>query len=248
MFDTYEAIFAARAASYQRAMAWLPHARDGEFGAMVAPLGDLRGKSVCDMPAGGGYLHRYLGEDVHYVAVEPSALFLAACPTRFGCRSVESAIEDVPLPSGFADAVVSLAGLHHSPDLAAVFREMRRLVVDGGRVVIADVAANTPPANFLNGYVDAHNPMGHRGAFLDGATAGLLRHAGLQPVSDKLVDITWSFSGSLEAAEYCSALFGIESVSPGEVAEAIETQLGRGVGSGAYNMRWPLRRIVCTPV
>ena len=163
MFDTYEEIFAARAGSYQHAMEMLPGARDREFLAMIEPLQGITGKTVCDMPAGGGYLHRHLPGDVRYVAVEPSETFIANCPTEPGCSALRAPIERVPLETGSVDHVVSLAGLHHCPDLGAVFREMRRLVRNGSTVVIADVEQGSGPAEFLNIYVDKHNPLGHRG-------------------------------------------------------------------------------------
>ena len=64
MFDTYEEISAARAGSYEHAMEVLPHVRDREYMIMVEPLRDGGGKTLCDMPAGGGYLHNYLPEGI----------------------------------------------------------------------------------------------------------------------------------------------------------------------------------------
>jgi SAM-dependent methyltransferase len=248
MFDTYEEIFAARAGSYQRAMEMLPRVRDREFLAVIEPLQNIAGKTLCDMPAGGGYLHRYLPETVRYVAVEPSETFIATCPTGTGRRAVQAPIEQVPLETGSVDCVVSLAGLHHCPDLGAVFREMRRLVRNGGTVVIADVEQGTRPAIFLNGYVDEHSPLGHRGTFLNEATPLLLRDAGLVPVQDELVEIPWSFDHSRQAGVYCGALFGIEGVSPDDIAGAMEAILGACPGRGTYNLRWVLRRLTCTAV
>ena len=248
MFDTYEEIFAARAGSYQHAMEVLPHARDREFMAIVEPLRGSAGTTLCDMPAGGGYLYNYLPDGVRYIAVEPSATFIANCPTGPNCAAVQAPIEQVPLEAGSVDIVLSLAGLHHCPDLGAVFREMRRLVRDGGLVVIADVEQSTPAATFLNGYVDANNPLGHRGTFLNGATAPLLREAGLDPVEDRLIEIPWSFASAREAGAYCAALFGLEGVSPENVARAMNAELGLCAGPGAHNVRWELRRIICTAV
>jgi SAM-dependent methyltransferase len=246
MFDTYEEIFAARAESYQQAMEALPRARDREFMAVVEPLGDIAGKILCDMPAGGAYLRRHLPQDVHYIAVEPSEIFIAHCPTAPGCSAVRGPIERVPLDTGSTDCLVSLAGLHHCPDLVAVFREMRRLVRDGGTIVIADVEQGTRPALFLNGYVDAHNPLGHRGTFLDDAIPLLLRDAGLVPVEDALIEIPWSFDNARQAGAYCGALFGIEGVSADGIGAAMEAMLGLCRGPGTYNLRWELRRLICS--
>ncbi|WP_442678355.1 class I SAM-dependent methyltransferase [Sphingomonas sp. ASY06-1R] len=248
MFDTYEEIFAARAGSYQQAMEEMPHARDREFMAMVDALGDIAGQSLCDMPAGGGYLHRYLPPGVRYIAVEPSPTFVSNCPQGPDYRAVQAPIEQVPLDDGSVHCIVSLAGLHHCPDLPAVFREMRRLVRAGGTVVIADVEEGTAPASFLNGYVDAHNPLGHRGTFLNGTIAGLLREAALKPVADQLIDIPWSFTDARQAGLYCIALFGLEGVAPEDVAIAMARQLGTCDGAEAHNVKWQLRRITCTAV
>jgi SAM-dependent methyltransferase len=245
MFDTYEEIFAARAASYQAAMDRLPRARDREFLTVIEPVGARPGDRLCDMPAGGGYLQRYLPPDVAYVAVEPSALFVANCPQGPNCTTVQAPIEHVPLPAGSMDHVVSLAGLHHCPDLAAVFGEMRRLLRPGGTLVVADVACGTPPAVFLNGYVDANNPLGHRGTFLDADTAGLLRAASFELVDDRAVEIPWTFDSAEDAGRYCSALFGIERIAPEEVAAAMTRELGTCPGSGRHTIRWELRRIIC---
>lgn len=246
MFDTYEEIFAARADTYQHAMETVPSAREREFLTVVEPLGQLAGKTLCDMPAGGGYLHRYLPQGVRYVAVEPSQFFVTHCPTGPGCSAIQAPIETVPLETASMDCLVSLAGLHHCPDLDSAFREMRRLVRSGGIVVIADVAEETPTASFLNGYVDAHNPLGHRGTFLNDALPLLLRDAGLEPLADELIEIPWSFENPHQAGAYCGALFGIEGASSEQIAAAMETTLGRCHGPGAYNIRWELRRLICS--
>lgn len=247
MFDSYEEIFAARAASYQAAMSRWPDARDSEFHALIAPIGALRG-TICDMPAGGGYLRRYLPDTVDYVAIEPSPLFFASCPSGPGDRAIQAPIENVPCPDASFDRVVSLAGMHHAPDMPAVFREMRRLVRPAGLVVIADVAGGTAPAEFLNTYVDAHNPLGHRGTFFDEETAALLRAAMLEPIDDRLVTLPWCFGDARQAGDYCSGLFGIEGVAPDAVGEVMRQQLGTCAGAGAFNVAWCLRRIVCQPI
>lgn len=241
MFQTYADIFAHRAAEYQEAMTRWPNARDAEFRSMVEPLGESAGALVCDMPSGGGYLARYLAPATRYLGVDPAEGFLAASQ---GLTVLKSAIVDVPLPDASVDHIVSLAGLHHEEDLPAVFAEMARLVRPGGRVIIADAAEGSAPARFLNGFVAAHNPLGHDGRFLDGGTANLLKAAGLAILSDEMTPVPWSFDHAEDAGAFGKSLFGLPALDPAAIVDALAREIGFDEEDGKLHLRWELRRIV----
>jgi SAM-dependent methyltransferase len=245
MFDTYSEIFEQRGAAYHGAMAACPNARDAEFRAVIEPLLGRSGL-LCDMPSGGGYLAAHLPSGLRYVGVDPSDDFVRACPAGTVC--IKGSIASVPLADGAADCLVSLAALHHEPDLPAVFDEMRRLLKDGGRAVICDVAAGTPAARFLNGFVDTNNPMGHVGLFLDDRAAGLIEGAGFTIAEDALVEMPWEFDSLVEAGEFCRQLFWMPKLEPGAVADAMVREIGFEVINGRPHLRWVLRRIVCDAV
>jgi SAM-dependent methyltransferase len=245
MFGSYAEIFAERGAAYHHAMAMCPNARDAEFRAVLEPLAGRTGL-LCDMPSGGGYLAAHLPSGMRYIGVDPSDDFIDACPA--GVERIKADITNVPLPDASFDCLVSLAALHHEPDLPVVFREMRRLLKRGGRAVIADVAVNTPPASFLNGFVDANNPMGHHGHFIHERTAGVIEEAGFSIADDMLVDMPWRFDSLAEAGAFCRQLFWMPKLNADEVAAAMDREIGFDLIDGRPRLGWVLRRIVCDAV
>ncbi|WP_309661507.1 class I SAM-dependent methyltransferase [Sphingomonas sp.] len=243
MFDSYAEIFAERGAAYHHAMAQSPRTRDAEFLVVLEPLAAMPDGLICDMPSGGGYLAARLPPGMRYLGVDPASDFVSAFPD--GLDRLQADITNVPLNDHAVDYVVSLAALHHEPDLPAVFREMRRLVRPGGRIVIADAAVDTPPVAFLNGFVDQNNPMGHHGRFLDDRTTGLLEAEGLAVVDDRLVEVPWAFDSLAEAGEFCRHLFWMPALDAAAVADAMQREIGFDVVDGRPRLRWVLRRIVC---
>ena len=242
MFDTYAEIFEQRAKEYHAAMRNSPRARDAEFLAAVEPFREVPAGLLCDMPSGGGYLADYLWPGMEYLAVDPATDFFIEWPRTL--PRVLSEITAVPRADQSVDYVVSLAGLHHEPSLPRVFEEMRRLVRPGGRVVIADVAVDTPPARFLNGFVDENCPLGHEGKFLDEHSAPALEAAGFTILEDQLVEVPWAFDDLNEAGEFCRFLFGMVALPAEAVSDALERDIGFDTANGGPRLKWALRRLV----
>jgi len=242
----YGADFAARGAGYDDAMTSHPRARDEEFGFVVGLAGVRPSDRVVDIPAGGGYLAAYLPAGVEYTACECSSSFAARGSER-GLTVVESDLRGTALGANRADVVVSVAGLHHEEDPVGLLGAWRRLLRPGGRLVVADVAAGSSVASFLDGFVGNHNGIGHVGRYLPPDVDRRVRAVGYVDV--RIVDgaYHWWFPDEEALGRFCVALFGLVSAAASDAIEAARETLGFAVASdGRLGLRWGLRAVVAS--
>lgn len=236
---TYEDMFQARGAPYDNAMSLFPDARREEFLKTIERAGLKPGQSVGDVPAGGGYLARYLPNAVHWLGHEPCA--------SFGSGGADQGLLPLPWADGTLDAAISIAGVHHLADKRPLFAEIARTVRAGGRFVLADVHEGSDVAGFLDGWVDRHNSTGHNGAYLNDDTLDELREAGWQILSAARVPFHWRFPDMAGMSEFCNRMFDLRTCRPEETAQAIEANLGIDQLEGEVGMRWELYMIVAIP-
>ena len=149
MFKFYEQIFNKRGELYNKATELCPNAREKERYHLISRLklsGDLL---LCDIPAGGGYVadgvQSLFSDRITVICLEPSIIFAKGLIHKH--PSIIARAESIPLSDGSVDRVSSLAGLHHLPDKQIFFEESARILKSDGRIVVADVQANSKPAS-----------------------------------------------------------------------------------------------------
>lgn len=221
--DAYARIFEARGGSYNEAHRVAPEARDTERALLLDRLALKPGLRVLDVPAGGGFLAdgiRDRGHDGPVISLEPAGAFAAGID-RAHCR-VRGALVRLPFRDASFDRVASLAGTHHLEDRLAFFRECRRVLRSGGRFAVADAAADTPVARFLNGPVDRFTTTGHDGRFFQrGEAADLLARAGFADVREEHATCAWTFPDRGTLVNFCGLLFGMVRATRDEVGAAL---------------------------
>jgi len=247
MIQTYEQIFRKRADAYQKAMELFPGARDLEFQLAVSAADIKPGHTVCDAPAGGGYLRSYLPAGIEcYLAVETAPDFIGHCPMGDADRIIESPLHNIALEDDSVDVCINLAGSHHLEDKSRFFTEAARILKPGGRLVLVDAETGTGADRFLNEFVDQNNSMGHKGVFLNPQTAAGVVASGFKINRDELVEFPWCFENKHDMGLFCKLLFGIDLADKDTVLQAAEDILGFMPGPGQVNMAWSLRCIVAT--
>ena len=114
--------------------------RKGDGQTAVRLSGMKSGDTLVDIGCGPGVAARYAarrGAVVTGVDPAPVMLRVAKLLTRSSkrVRYVEGVAEAIPLPEGSAAVAWSIATVHHWSDIDAGLREVRRVLLPGGRLV-----------------------------------------------------------------------------------------------------------------
>ena len=233
--NDYSEIFNARAKQYHLAMQTCPKARDAEF---LALLHDLPASAidVLDVPAGGGYLARYL----------QSHLQLTSCDFSEGFVETGMPLanpQTLPYAADTFDAVLSLTGLHHVSfkNQNAFLRESHRVLRTKGSFLVGEVLRGSPVDPFLNDFVHRHNSQGHSGDFFDEGFKAQLAEAGFEQISMCVRKYIWQFADVASMLCYCKNMFGIDKASDSELDRGLREYLNyRQVQNGTVQLPWQL--------
>lgn len=71
-------------------------------------------------------------------------------------KFIQSEIEDIPLPDGIADLIISNCVINLSPDKDKVFSEAYRLLKPGGRLMVSDIVLQKDLPESVLGSVEAY--------------------------------------------------------------------------------------------
>jgi SAM-dependent methyltransferase len=233
----------APALSDESIMAEFPEARRSERDALLDMVAFRPGSVVVDLQAAGGYVadavYDLLGGDVQCICVEPTP------ELNRRIRKVHRVCTDPldrmgSIADDSVDAVVGLAGLHHSPMPSRTIRESLRMLKPGGQFAVCDVESGSAMAEWLNGYVDANTPGGHKGWFFEpGDILAQLLAAGFENVWEERRDVPWAFASNTDMVRFFRGLFGLKA-SAAEVEKALRRHLTVRSSGGKVLVDWHL--------
>lgn len=139
-----EPVFDELAQEYDRWFLANPRVLESEVLLIRRALGDEPGRTL-SVGCGSGLFEHILrtshGIDIRD-GVEPSAE-MAAIAARRGMEVMAGSAESLPCPDEAYDTVMLNGVPSYTQDLEAAFREARRVLRPGGRIVVADVPAES---------------------------------------------------------------------------------------------------------
>lgn len=238
--DEYARLFNTRGHQYDQAMTRYPQARAREFCSAIE-IADIKvGSHVADIPCGGGYLARYLAGDITLYSIDSSDAFADCFRNAGGNHLLQCPIEQVPLPAGSLDHILSIAGLHHIADRRPFFTECARLLKPGGVLTVGDVRADSAVAHFLDGVVDRYTPTGHQGMYFNHHIASDLEACGFQITLQETRRIPWRAKDADALADFCRLLFGLEGIDAATLRPLLEAGPGIKQTAEGAELNWEL--------
>jgi SAM-dependent methyltransferase len=206
-----------------------PNARDAEFERLFDACPVAPGARVLDLPAGGGYLARFLPRDAQLTSLELSEGFGGGVSVHDAQRT---------WPHAPFDHAVCLAALHHIEDQPSFLRGLLGTLRAGGVLHLADVADGSTLARFLDGFVGRFNITGHEGRYLPKdesffSAIGKLRRFGEFPCP-------WRFASEAAMLDFCGSLFGLVDCPPAELRAALADLVGFEAEGGGVRLDWRL--------
>lgn len=232
----YADIFQVRGNRYHAAMLADPDARRAEFEHLFDEQPLRGGETLLDIPAGGGYLARVIGDRAQVTALELTPGFAEGVV-------VVGAQGDWGV--GSFERVVSLAALHHIDDQAAFIAHLLSHVRPGGVLHLADVASGSPLTRFLDGFVGRFTSTGHRGRYLDAAALPVPPGATLRRARE--VPCPWRFDSRERLLRFCNDLFGLEDCPRDALEEALGSLVGIREEDGHVWLDWRLLYVDLQP-
>lgn len=197
-------------------------------------LAELRpGEDVLDLGSGGGLdvllSARRIAPGGTAYGLDMTADMLALAEQNKAAAGVDNAtfllgtIEDVPLPDGAVDVVISNCVINLSPDKDAVLREASRVLRAGGRFAVSDIVLLRDIPDGLRGVV----------ALWTGCISGALRDTAYLA---KLTDAGFEDAGIEVTRRYSrSELEGMaDQLDPGQLPEGMSLDEAIGALDGAF--------------
>ena len=198
--------FTNRAHSYSNAMDLYQNVLDEEIITAIENLELKKDDILLNVFAGGIPIDKYIKDELNitYFAFDMHKDFLENSIKQF-------TFDKIQMKSNSVNKIICIATLHHLSidERDVLYKELNRILIPGGRLVIADVISDSPQAKWLNGFVDKYNSNGHNGLFFTNDDSKLLEKNNFK-VDISINNYNWNFKDEECLLHFCKLLFGLD--------------------------------------
>jgi SAM-dependent methyltransferase len=198
--------FTNRAHSYSNAMDLYQNVLDEEIITAIENLELKKDDILLNVFAGGIPIDKYIKDELNitYFAFDMHKDFLENSIKQF-------TFDKIQMKSNSVNKIICIATLHHLSidERDVLYKELNRILIPGGRLVIADVISDSPQAKWLNGFVDKYNSNGHNGLFFTNDDSKLLEENNFN-VDVSINNYNWNFKDEECLLHFCKLLFGLD--------------------------------------
>lgn len=233
--NDYRVIFQDRAKDYHFAMQQFPNVRSNEFDRLIMSTDFSTIHTILDVPAGGGYLKKFVPSGVNVISTDFSE--------GFSNDNIEFVSpEKLPFETNTFDAVFSLSGMHHLKNVPLFIEECLRVVKNNRDFVFADVKKGSSVDVFLNQFVNKYNSQGHEGNFF--YEDYFKNHPNIQKniVECKYNEYPFVFNTKEEMILFFKLFFGLDKANDVVIFEGIQDILGLEYTKTGIEVNWGLIR------
>ena len=105
---------------------------------------------VLDLAGGTGRIAIKIVDKIKTVViVDASQKMLKECKKKVGIKCCYGYAEKIPFPEKYFDKIIIIDALHHFQDLSSVLLELRRVLKDGGQIIVEEVTPKSIFGKFL---------------------------------------------------------------------------------------------------
>jgi len=240
-----------RGKNYKKANEEMPLVRKSEIDLMLKNINAQKGEAIVDFGCGNGVvtysLAKQVGTKGKIIALDNSKEILKDLLKKKNLKNIETGLlhsERIPLPANSVNAVVTLANLHHIPNKEIIFKEFARILKNGGRLVIGDVADKTNVQKYFDGPVDRFCSTGHKHRYLDKKWAkDLCLKSGLNLMKFSIEDTPWTFEDEEQAKWFLQTIHDA-TCTPEKCLKEAKDYLGHVNQKGKFLLKWKLFYLV----